>query len=206
VRHLNYSHLLYFWTVAREGSIARAAEVLHLTPQTISGQLKLLEATIGEPLFQRAGRGLVLTATGQMIHQYADEIFSLGAELALRVKAGLSGPTVLRVGLVNSIPKLIAYRMLQPALRVEEPIRLACYEGDLDALLADLAVHRIDVVLSDRPMPIGLSLKAYNHALGESRIAFFAHERLAERYRRDFPLSLKDAPLLCSRNSTIARC
>ena len=120
MRHLNYNHLLYFWTVAREGSIARASEVLHLTPQTISGQLKLLEESVGEPLFQRVGRGLVVTATGQLVNQYADEIFSLGAELSQRVKGKVPGaPVAFNVGIVNSIPKLIAYRVIEPALQLE---------------------------------------------------------------------------------------
>jgi LysR family transcriptional activator of nhaA len=197
MRHLNYSHLLYFWTVAREGSIARASEVLHLTPQTISGQLKLLEESVGEPLFHRVGRGLVLSDTGRIVNQYADEIFALGAELTQRVKRKELGvPVALNVGIVNSIPKLIAYRILEPALSMEEPVRVVCRESDLDALLGDLAVHRLDLVLSDRPIPSGLNVRAYNHQLGTSGVSLFAHRRIARQYDRRFPDSLDGAPVL----------
>jgi LysR family transcriptional activator of nhaA len=197
MRHLNYSHLLYFWTVAREGSIARAAEVLHLTPQTISGQLKLLEAAIGTPLFQRVGRGLVATDTGRLVQQYADEIFSLGAELAQRLQAAGPGmPATLNVGIVNSIPKLIAYRLLEPALSVQPSVRIACFEGDLEPLLGDLALHRLDLVLSDLPVPTGLNVRAYNHKLGESGVGFFAEKSRASRYAQGFPESLDAAPVL----------
>ena len=197
MRHLNYNHLLYFWTVAREGSIARASEELHLTPQTISGQLKLLEESVGEALFQRVGRGLVLTDAGHVVNQYADEIFSLGAELAQRVRSKQPGmPVAFNVGIVNSIPKLIAFRVLAPALSLPEPIRIVCHEGNLDHLLGELAVHRLDLVLSDRAIPTGLNVKAYNHALGESSIAFFAQKKLAAKYARKFPESLHDAPVL----------
>lgn len=206
MRHLNYSHLLYFWTVAREGSIARASEVLHLTPQTISGQLKLLEESIGEPLFVRAGRGLALTDTGHLVNQYADEIFSLGAELAQRLRGKQPGmPIALNVGIVNSIPKLIAYRVLAPALGLEDPIRVICWEDDLEKLLGDLAVHRLDLVLSDRPIPTGLNVKAYNHALGESAVSFFAQKRMAAKYARKFPASLHGAPVLMPVSSIALR-
>ena len=133
MRHLNYTHLLYFWTVAREGTITRASEVLHLTPQTISGQLKLLDEAVGEPLFNRVGRGLVLTEIGEVVKQYADEIFMLGAELTQRVKSKQAlVPTKLNVGIANSIPKLVALRILKPALESEEPLRVVCREGNLE--------------------------------------------------------------------------
>ena len=197
MRHLNYNHLLYFWTVAREGSIARASETLHLTPQTISGQLKLLEETIGQPLFQRVGRGLVLTDTGRVVNQYADEIFSLGAELTQRMRSKEPGtPVTLNVGIVNSIAKLIAYRILEPALELDDQIRIVCNEGHLENLLGELAVHKLDLVLSDRSIPTGLNVRAYNHPLGESAISLFAHKRLASRYSRRFPESLDGAPIL----------
>jgi LysR family transcriptional activator of nhaA len=197
VRHLNYTHLLYFWTVAREGSIAKASEVLHLTPQTISGQLKILEQSIGEPLFERVGRGLALTDTGQVVNQYADEIFMLGAELTQRVRSSQALiPTSLNVGVVNSIPKLVALRVLEPALTMDDPVKIICQEGDLDRLLGDLAVHRLDLVISDRPIPAGTNVKAYNHALGESHISFFAHRSIARKYQKRFPQSLDGAPML----------
>ena len=197
MRHLNYNHLYYFWAVAREGSIAKASEVLHLTPQTISGQLKVLEDSVGEPLFQRVGRGLALTDAGYLVNQYADEIFSLGAELTERVKSHQPGmPASLQVGVVNSIAKLIGYRILKPVINMKEGVRVVCREGDLESLLGELAVHRLDVVLSDRPIPAGLNVRAYSHPLGESGISFFAHESIADRYRDNFPASLADAPLL----------
>ncbi len=197
MRHLNYSHLQYFWAVAREGSIAKAAESLHLTPQTISGQLKLLEEAVGEPLFNRVGRGLALTETGQVVNQYADEIFMLGAELTQRVKSKQALiPTALNVGVVHSIPKLIALRVVEPTLKMDDPVRVVCREGDLDRLLGELAVHRLDLVISDRPIPTGTSVKAYNHKLGESAISFFAHRSIARKYQNKFPQCLDDAPIL----------
>ncbi|MDH4041488.1 MAG: transcriptional activator NhaR [Gammaproteobacteria bacterium] len=197
MRHLNYNHLLYFWTVAREGSIAKATQSLHLTPQTISGQLKLLEDAVGEPLFNRVGRGLVMTETGHLVYQYADEIFTLGAELTSRVKTGrVVVPAVLAVGVVNSIPKLIASRILQPVLHSEIAIRLVCQEGGLEALLGDLAIHQLDLVLSDRPIPSGLSVKAFSHALGSSEIALFVRKGSNRQYEKDFPRSLDKAPIL----------
>ena len=197
VRHLNYNHLLYFWTVAREGSIAKATQTLHLTPQTISGQLKLLEESVGEPLFNRVGRGLAMTETGHMVYQYADEIFTLGAELTSRVKTGrVVVPAVLAVGVVNSIPKLVSSRILQPVLKSEISIRLVCREGGLEALLGELAVHQLDLVLSDRAIPSGLSVKAFSHALGSSDLALFAKKGSTRQYEKDFPRSLDKAPIL----------
>ena len=206
MRHLNYNHLHYFWTVANEGSIARASELLHITPQTISGQLKLLEEVVGEPLFQRVGRGLALTENGRLIKQYADEIFTIGAELSqvVRIRHSHASP-VLTVGIVNSIPKLIAYRLLEPALSASEAVRVVCLEADLEKLLAELAIHRLDLVISDRPIPVGMSVKAYNHRLGESAISFFSIRRSAARYQRNFPGSLDGAPMLLPVNTTALR-
>lgn len=197
MRHLNYNHLLYFWTVAREGSITKATQILHLTPQTISGQLKLLEESVGEALFNRVGRGLVMTETGHMVYQYADEIFTLGAELTSRVKTGsVVVPAVLAVGAVNSIPKLVVSRVLQPVLNSDISIRLVCREGGLEELLGDLAVHQLDLVLSDRPIPSGLSVKAFTHPLGSSEIALFAKKSTTKKYEKQFPQSLDKAPIL----------
>ena len=206
MRHLNYNHLLYFWTVAREGSIARASEVLHITPQTISGQIKLLEESISETLFQRSGRGLVLTDVGHIVNLYADEIFSLGAELTQRIQSKEAGkPVELNVGMVSSIAKLIAYRILEPALQLADPIRIVCKEASLEKLLGDLAVHKLDLVLSDRPMPTELNVKAYNHVLGESGISFFAQKRIASSYIKKFPESLHEAPFLLPTKSNVLR-
>lgn len=196
MRHLNYSHLHYFWTVANEGSIARAAEVLHITPQTISGQLKLLDEAVGEPLFQRAGRGLALTDTGTLVKQYADDIFALGGELAQVVRGRQAASQVLNVGIVHSIAKLISYRVLQPVVAADSDMQLSCVEGDLDELLADLAVHRLDLVLSDRRMPVNTNVKAYNHSLGDSAIALFCKPAAIRRYKANFPQSLHGAPML----------
>jgi LysR family transcriptional activator of nhaA len=206
MRHLNYQHLLYFWTVAREGSIARASEVLHLTPQTISGQLKLLEESIGAPLFHRVGRGLVLSDTGRLVNQYAEEIFSLGAELTQRMRdQDMGAPLAFNVGVVNSIPKLIAQRILLPSQELGDEIRVLCWENELDKLLADLAVHRLDLVISDRPLPTGSSVKAFNHLLGVSGVSMFVHRSLAAKFAKGFPESLNGAPVLLPVNTTALR-
>lgn len=207
MRHLNYNHLLYFWTVAKEGSITKATEVLHLTPQTISGQLKLLEEAVGEPLFTRAGRGLVLTEFGHLVFQYADEIFTLGEELSMRMKTGDAGiPASLNVGITNSIPKLIAMRILQPALNGDLPVRLVCREGELESLLGDLAVHQLDMILSDYAIPAGMNVKAFSHSLGASKISFFAKNTMVKRYSQNFPKTLNGAPMLIpTSNSPVRR-
>ncbi len=206
MRHLNYSHLLYFWTVAREGGVARAAEVLHLTPQTISGQIRTLEDSIGDKLFRRVGRRLELTEMGKLVFKYAEEIFSLGAELADVVRNRWPrGPVVFTVGVTDVVPKLVAARILEPALSLENPIRIVCLEGKLEALLGDLAIHRLDMVLSDRPAPDGLNIRAYSHRLGESGVSFFADTASARRMRRRFPQSLNEAPLLLPTSNTVLR-
>lgn len=207
MRHLNYSHLQYFWAVAREGSIAKASESLHLTPQTISGQLKLLDEAVGQPLFNRVGRRLVLSDAGRLVFEYADEIFSVGAELASVVRGNhMSGPTTLSVGIVSSMPKLIAERIVAPAMIVEDPVRVRCHESSLEQLLSELAIHKLDLVLSDQPVPDGLSIKAYNHRLGESGMSFFSQRSRSRRYRSKFPHSLNDAPLLLpSQHSALRR-
>lgn len=207
MRHLNYSHLQYFWAVAREGSIASAAESLHVTPQTISGQLKLLDAAVGHPLFNRVGRRLVLSDMGRVVFEYADEIFSVGAELASVVRGKLpGGPTTLSLGIVSSMPKLIAERIVAPTMMAEQPVRVRCFEASLERLLSELAVHKLDLVLSDQPVPDGLSIKAYNHRLGDSGMSFFSQRKRARRYRAKFPDSLNDAPLLLpSKHSALRR-
>jgi len=207
MRHLNYSHLQYFWTVAREGSIVRASEVLHLTPQTISGQLKLLDKACGQSLFNKSGRNLVLSEMGRVVYEYADDIFSLGAELATVVRGNQTGgPTVLNVGMVSTLPKLIAERIIAPAITEDDPVRVRCTEHSLEQLLADLAVLRLDLVLSDQPIPPGLSITAYNHALGESGLSFFVRRSQARKYKKNFPHSLNEAPLLLpSQNSALRR-
>ena len=207
MRHLNYNHLQYFWTVAREGSITKASEVLHLTPQTISGQLKLLDQACGQPLFNKQGRNLVVSEMGRLVFDYAEDIFSIGAELATVVRGNqFAGQSVLNVGMVSTMPKLIAERIIAPALTGERPVRVRCSEASLEGLLADLGVHRLDLVLSDQPIPPGLSITAYNHPLGESGLSFFIRSGKAAGYQRGFPRSLNDAPILLpSQNSALRR-
>lgn len=207
MRHLNYNHLQYFWAVAREGSIAKASESLHLTPQTISGQLKLLDEAVGQPLFNRVGRRLVLSDMGRVVFEYADEIFSVGAELASVVRSNhMIGPKTLTVGIVSSMPKLIAERIVAPAMMAEEPARVRCHEASLEQLLSELAIHKLDLVLSDQPVADGLSIKAYNHRLGESGMSFFSQRSRARRFKAKFPHSLNDAPLLLpSQHSALRR-
>jgi LysR family transcriptional activator of nhaA len=194
---VNYKHLHYFWAVAREGGVARASERLHLTPQTISGQLSLLEGYLGVDLFTRVGRNLELTETGRLVLSYADEIFSLGGELEEVMHQLPDGrPRLFRVGVVDVLPKSIAHRILQPALQMPEPVRMICREASLDALLAELAVHRLDLVLADRPIPPTVSTRGFSHKLGECAVSFFATEKLEKKLKGDFPRCLDGAPLL----------
>lgn len=197
VEWLNYHHLLYFWSVAKEGSITRACKKLHLAQPTISGQLRVLEDALGEELFRKQGRGLVLTEVGKVVFQYADEIFGLGRELQSVLKGNpRQRPQRLLVGISDLIPKLIAYRVLRPVLEMTEPVQIVCDEGTPDHLIAGLVEHRVDVVLSDSPIPPTLPVKAFNHLLGTCPVTLFAAPQLAARYRRDFPASLSEAPFL----------
>ena len=194
---INYKHLHYFWVVAKQGGIARASEHLHLTPQTISAQISLLEDSLGEALFSKAGRNLELTEAGRLVLSYADEMFSLGGELEDAVRNLPSGrPVVFKVGVADVVPKSIAYRLLAPALALPDPVRLVCRENSLDDLLADLALHRIDLVIADGPIPPGLNVRGFNHPLGECGTSFLAVPELAKGLRKDFPHSLNGAPLL----------
>jgi LysR family transcriptional activator of nhaA len=194
---INYKHLHYFWVVAKQGGIARAGERLHLTPQTISGQIGLLENSIGEALFSKAGRNLELTETGRLVLGYADEIFSLGGELeeALR-NLPPDRPMIFKVGIADVVPKTIAYRLLAPALSMSDPVRIICRENNLASLLAELALHRVDMVIADGPIPSGINVRGFSHALGECGISFLAVPHLANPLRKNFPHSLNGAPLL----------
>ena len=194
---INYKHLHYFWVVAKQGGIARASERLHLTPQTISGQISLLEDSIGQALFTKAGRGLELTETGRMVLSYAEEIFSVGGELedALR-NLPPDRPMIFKVGIADVVPKTIAYRLLAPALSMSEPVRIICRENNLANLLAELALHRVDMVIADGPIPPGINVRGFNHVLGECGISFLAVPNLVRSLRKDFPRSLNGAPLL----------
>jgi LysR family transcriptional activator of nhaA len=203
---LNYHHLLYFWTVVREGGVVRAAEKLHLSQPTISSQVRALEDMLGERLFTRVGRRLVPTDVGQVVFRYADEIFSLGRELVDTVRGRASGrPMRLVVGVADVVSKLIAYRLIAPALQLGAPVRIVCRENRADKLLAALALHEVDLVLSDSPVPPTVHVKAYNHLLGETSTTCFATPRLAARLRRRFPASLGGAPMLVPGDGTVLR-
>ncbi|MBI4742240.1 MAG: transcriptional activator NhaR [Betaproteobacteria bacterium] len=194
---LNFKHLRYFWTVAKTGSIVRAGEQLHLTPQSISGQLREFEATLGVKLLRRAGRGLELTDAGRRILSYAEEIFAIGDELldVLRDQTAKK-PLPFKIGITDSVSKSIACRLVEPALHIAEPVRLVCREGRLSSLLADLAVHRLDMVIADRPMPANMNVRGYSHLLGESDLMVFGGRRLANGLSGSFPALLDNAPLL----------
>jgi LysR family transcriptional activator of nhaA len=202
---LNYHHLLYFWTVVQEGGIAAASRKLHVGRPSISMQLKSLETFIGSPLFDRRGRYLKLTETGKLVHGYAEDIFRSGRELVDAVRGRTPGKTLtFRVGIANVMAKLVAFELLEPALDVDEDVTIECREDEPSRLFAELAVHELDLVLSDIPLAPGLDVKAYNHVMGESTTTLFASTELARRLKRGFPGSLEGAPfLLPSKNTAI---
>lgn len=204
---LNFNHLLYFWTVAREGSVRAACEQLMVAQPTVSSQVRALERSIGRRLFRRQGRGLVLTEFGEDVFRYADEMFSIGRDLAEFLKGGavaLSRPR-LHIGIANVLPKLIVGRLLQPVLEMKEQVRVVAVEEQLDELISRLTVNQLDVVLSDAPVDPHLRVRAYNHLLGESRVGVFGAAALAARHRRDFPRGLSGAPFLLPTRDTILR-
>lgn len=204
--YLNYKHLRYFWTVAKSGSIARASEQLHVTPQSISGQLSELQEALGAELFQRAGRGLMLTDAGRRILGYAEEIFALGDELLEAVRDQEARTTLpFRIGVADSVPKSVTYRVLEPVLRMPESVRVICREGRLVSLVADLAVNRLDMVIADRPMPADIKVRAYNHLLGKSDLTVFAAPMLAKSLKGAFPALLNRAPFLLPGESVAIR-
>jgi LysR family transcriptional activator of nhaA len=194
---LNYHHLLYFWAAAKEGSIARACEELRLAQPTISGQIRALEQSLGEKLFSRSGRRLVLTETGRLVFQYADEIFGLGRELTDVLKGRPQGrPIRFVVGISDLIPKLIAYRILQPAFAMGDRVQLVCYEDEPEELLARLSAHKLDLVLTHSPAHSAVRARVFSHRLGSSGVSLFASASIAVRYRKDFPARLDGAPFL----------
>ena len=204
---MNFKHLYYFWATAHAGGVMRAGEQLHTTPQTLSGQIKLLESRLGCNLFRKRGRQLELTAEGRVALGYADRIFALGEELEAAMGRARAGPRGLdfRVGVADSVPKAIAYRLLEPALGVEGPVRLACHEGRLDDLLGQLSVHKVDLVLADEPMSRQLSVKAFNHALGTSAMSFFCAPELKKSLGGRFPANLQGAPMLLQGSTSAIR-
>ncbi len=207
MRHLNYHHLLYFHTVAEEGSVAAAAALLHITPQTISGQIKLLEAAVGQPLFIKSGRGLKISDTGRAVKTYTDEIFTLGLNLSEHIRNNQLGASAeLHVGIADSIPKLVACQLTMPVFDQSERVKLVCTEGKLENLLAELAIHKLDLIISDHSIPSGYSVRAYNHPLGKTPVAFFSPRKWASRLTKGFPFSLDSVPVLMpSHNSPLRR-
>jgi len=206
VAWLNYHHLLYFWTVARTGSVRRACEELHLTQPAVSAQIRTLERSLGEQLFVRSGRHLALTDVGQVVYRYADEIFRLGRELQETLAGRPTGqPVRFTVGVSDAMPKLLAYRLLEPALRLAEPVRLVLREDEPERLLADLSIHALDLVLADAPVAPTVKVRAYSHLLGESGVTVFGTAALARSRRRRFPRSLDGAPFLLPGDGTALR-
>ncbi len=195
---MNFKHLYYFWVTAKAGGIMRAGEQLHTTPQTLSGQIKLLEEWLGRKLFQKSGRQLELTEDGRLALDYAEKIFTLGAELEAAIRQSHGGKRVLdfRVGVADSVAKSVAYRLLEPALAVPEPVKLICSEGKFADLLAQLALHRLDLVIADEPLSRRISVKAFNHPLGKSAISFFCAPVLKRRLQGEFPQCLNGMPML----------
>jgi LysR family transcriptional regulator, transcriptional activator of nhaA len=194
---LNYKHLRYFWMVAKTGSIAKAAQQLCLTPQSVSGQLTEFAGVLGVELFRRVGRNLEITEAGREVLSYADEIFSIGDELLEAIQDQRAKKTIpLKVGIADSVSKFVAYRLLEPALKLAEPIRIICREGRLVPLLSELSVHRLDMIIADRPMPSHLNVRGFNHLLGESSLTVFGANGLVENLVGDFPYCLNQAPFL----------
>ncbi len=196
--NLNYKHLHYFWVIVKSGGVAKAGEKLHVTPQALSTQIRQLEAAIGEPLWRRAGRRLELTETGHLVMEYADRLFSVGEELkdALRGRGDGAAQAPLRIGVADVVPKLLAADVVRPALAGGHARRLVCREGRFADLLGQLAVHRLDVVISDRPMSTAMNVRGYNHLLVDCGVSFLATPTLARKLRPNFPRSLDGAPML----------
>jgi LysR family transcriptional activator of nhaA len=206
MRRLNYQHLLYFWSVVRTGSLARACEELALSPPTVSAQLRTLEDRLGEKLLVKSGRTLVPTDVGRLVFGYAEEIFGLGQQLIEALEQRPSTrPLRLVVGIDDVLPKEIAYRILETSMKLKQPVRVVCREGTLERLLADLAVHEIDVVLSDAPATPSLNVRVYSHLLGNSKVYWMATPTLARTLRRDFPKSLDGVPVLLPTDDTAIR-
>jgi LysR family transcriptional activator of nhaA len=206
IRRLNYQHLLYFWSVVRTGSLTRACEELALAAPTVSAQLRTLEERLGEKLLVKSGRTLVPTEVGRLVYSYANQIFGLGQELmeALEQRPS-SRPLKLLIGIDDVLPKEIAYRIVEPGLQLKQPVRVICREGTLERLVADLAIHEIDVVLSDSPVTPSLNVRAYSHSLGSCNVYWMATPTLAKTLRRDFPKSLDGVPVLLPTDDTAIR-
>ncbi|QPK63780.1 transcriptional activator NhaR [Methylomonas sp. LL1] len=206
MERVNYQHLYYFWMVAKHGSISAACEMLHLAQPTISGQLTVFEQAVGAKLWRKEGRRLVLTETGRAVFHYADEIFALGREMTHMLKGrGTGRGPRLNIGVSDAMPKLIAYRLIAPLLRLSEPSQINCTEDKTERLLNEISLHSIDMVLSDVPATPASGARVFNHFLGESAVAVFAAPALAERYRRNYPRCLNGAPFLLPTTNTALR-
>ncbi len=206
MQRINYQHLFYFWNVAREESITRACEKLHLAQPTISGQLTVFEEAVGEKLLYKNGRKMALTDTGRMVFRYADEIFSLGQELTNTLKGRPTGrPLRLILGVADALPKLVVYRLIEPVFQLPEPVQIVCYEDKAERLMAEISLQGIDLVLSDAPLAQSSSANAFNHLLGECTVTVFGTPQLAAVYRPDFPRSLTGAPFLLPTSNTALR-
>jgi LysR family transcriptional activator of nhaA len=201
---LNYHHLLYFWTVARTGSVTRACQELNLTQPAVSGQIRMLERALEEKLFVKRGRNLVLTDVGRLVYRYADEIFVLGREMQETLAGRSTGGRGQRlvVGVADQVHKLTVFRLMEPALRGRDPVRLVVREDKLDRLLGDLAMHSLDLVISDAPVGTGTHVRAFNHLLGETDVTIYGAPALAAKYSRRFPASLDGAPFLMPTDGT----
>ncbi|MEZ5657633.1 MAG: LysR family transcriptional regulator [Burkholderiaceae bacterium] len=205
-KSLNFNHLLYFWVVAKEGSISRASERLGIASQTISGQIKLLEKFLGSSLFAPKGRGLTLTEPGRIALGYADQIFLLGEQLVEAVAdPALGGVIRLHIGTTDALPKWVSYELIEPVFVQRTAVRLQCHEGEFEELLAELALHKLDVVLADRPVGDSSGLRVFSHPIGDGEMAVFGTAELAERFRNGFPQSLNSAPLLLPSRHTAVR-
>ncbi|MEX0828839.1 MAG: transcriptional activator NhaR [Nitrospirales bacterium] len=203
---LNYHHLQYFWVIAREGSIKRACEELNLSQPALSAQLRTLEDALGEKLFNRVGRTLVLTDMGQVAYRYAQEIFSLGQEFTNLIKGRPTDrPVKLVVGIAEVVPKMVAYKLLKSVYTLAGSIQIVCWEGRLERLLGELALHTLDVVLADTAIPSTVKIQGHSHLLGESGVSLFASKKMADKYRKNFPESLDGAPFLLPTSNSMLR-
>ena len=203
VEFLNYHHLRYFWAVAKEGGLTKAAAKPKVSQPTISAQIQSLEGVLGEKLFRRTGRNLALTDAGQQVLSYAEEIFSLGQDLLNAVKQRpTSRPLRLNLGVADALPKLVAYRIIEPVFRLAQPVQISCWETGVSDMLLELASYRLDLVLADEPASSGVTTKVFNHLLGESGVTFCAAPQLAAKLRRGFPKSLNGAPALLPMSNT----
>ncbi|MCR9291490.1 MAG: LysR family transcriptional regulator [bacterium] len=203
---INYQHLLYFWMIAREGSVQGASQALHVTSASVSAQVKQLERSLGVQLLRKSGRGVELTETGEQVAEYAGEIFSKGRELLEMVRGQPLGRSrIFRVGVRDVMPKLVAFQMLQAAFESPEPLRVICHEGEMSQLVADLAVHKLDVVLSDTALDPLYKLRAYSHLLGESEVIIVGSPELTKSLRKPFPQSLQGAPFLLPTENSVLR-